>query len=362
VSSEESCLGLPIISVIVVNYNGSDHISECLHALVADTISPESEILVVDNASTDNSISIIKHIAANLPSVQLISSDFNRGYPGGINLGLSRAKGRYIAILNMDTFVKPGWLCEPVAFLEANASAGAVSPLLVLYEDEFRVNAIGQNVHVTGLGFNRGLGIDREKIGDTPIAVSGIHGAAFVTRKEIMDQIGGLDENPFLYHEDVDFSWLLLLMGFDLYCLPKSTVCHKYFLTMYPEKLYLLERNRVFMLLSHLDYLSTFILFPLLLFTEFLMWSYCLLRGTGFLKAKAQSYFWLINQRHHLKERKKFLQTLRERSDWQVLQKLSWNYAWDQFLVLGRERGISRRQPSGGIPIPASEERQQNIK
>ena len=360
--NEEIRSDLPIITVIVVNYNGSDHIAECLHALVTDSISPEKEILVVDNASSDNSVSVIKDIAANFPSIRLIPSDFNRGYPGGINLGLSFARGQYIAILNMDTFVNPGWLCEPVSFLDANHSAGAVSPMLVFYDDKNHVNAIGQDVHVSGLGFNRGLGDSRDEIGDTPIAVSGIHGAAFVTRKEIMDQIGGLDENPFLYHEDVDFSWLLLHMGFDLYCLPKSTVCHKYFLTMYPEKLYLLERNRVFMLLSHLTILSILLLMPLLMITEFLMWSFCLLRGKVFIKAKARSYIWLINQRHHLKERKKFLQTLRKRSDWQVLQKLSWNYAWDQFLVLGRERGISERQPPGGILIPASEKRQQNPK
>jgi GT2 family glycosyltransferase len=206
-------------------------------------------------------------------------------------------------------------------------------------------------VHVTALGFNRGLGQSRLQVGSDPIPVSGIHGASFIIRRAILDRIGGLDENCFLYHEDVDISWLLQIMGYDLYCVPTSIVRHKYFLTMYPEKLHLLERNRLAMLFAHLEARSLLFIMPFLLVTEGLMWSYCLLRGSGFLRAKAASYRWVLGQRRHIARRRALVRRVRRRSDWQVLNRLSWNYAWDQFLTLGRERGRSRRQPVGGLQV-----------
>jgi GT2 family glycosyltransferase len=251
----------------------------------------------------------------------------------------------------MDTIVTPGWLRDPIAFLEIRPEVGAVSPLLVLNHDVDVVNAIGQDIHVTALGFNRGLGQSRAQVGLWPVPVSGIHGAAFVIRRAILDRIGGLDETGFLYHEDVDISWLLHIMGYDLYCIPTSVVRHKYFLTMYPEKLYLLERNRVTMLLAHLETHSLLWMAPLLLATEGLMWGYCLLRGAEFLQAKAAAYRWVLKQRRCIAGRRALVRRLRRRSDWQVLKRLPWNYAWDQFLTLGRERGRSRRQPAGGLPV-----------
>jgi len=161
----------------------------------------------------------------------------------------------------------------------------------------------------------------------------------------------GWDESGFLYHEDVALSWLLHLMGCDLVCVPASVVWHKYHLTMYPEKLFLLERNRWALLLTHLGGAARTLLMPLLLFTEGLMWGYCLLRGPGFVRAKLASYRWVAAQMPQLRERRRFIETLRRRNDWQVLQRLRWNYDWDQFFSLGRERGVSRRQPLGGMPV-----------
>src|SRR5438094_489739 len=79
------------------------------------------------------------------------------GGAGGVSLALNAAHGVYVAVLNMDVAVEPGWLKPLVTFLEANPRVGAVNPLILLKDGE-RVNALGQDVHVTGLGFNRGLG------------------------------------------------------------------------------------------------------------------------------------------------------------------------------------------------------------
>ena len=90
------------------------------------------------------------------------------------------------------------------------------------------------------------------------------------------------------------------------------------------------------------------------LMTEAMLWSYCLLRGPAFLKAKAASYAWLFKQKEMLAQRRAHVRALRQRSDWQLLRQLSWGYAWDQFFTLGKERGHSRRQPAGGMPVDLS--------
>jgi len=341
----------PTVSVIVVSYNSGAYLAECLTALTLAEPTLPTETLVVDNASTDNSLVVLEEWARQHPDLQIVRSQVNRGYAGGVNLGLAQAQGTYVAVLNPDMRVSPGWLTRLVAFLEEHSAVGAVNPLIVLQDSEGRINAAGQDVHLTGLGFNRWLGQPRSRAGAEPLQVSGIQGGAFVIRRSLLEQMGGWDDSGFLYHEDVELSWTLQLMGYDLYCLPAVTVWHHYHLTMYPEKLFLLERNRLAMLLTHLEALSLCGLTLFLLCTECLMWSYCWLRGWTFLKAKAASYQWIIQNQETLRRRKLFLHSLRRRTDGQVLQRLNWGYAWDQFVTLGRERGPSDRMPVGGLPV-----------
>lgn len=342
---------LPLMSLVVVNYNGREHLAECLDALAGDKYPGPVQLLLVDNASTDGSLTIAEEYAATSPHITLLRSSTNRGYAGGVNFALPSARGRYVVVLNMDLIVTPGWLTSLVEFMEANPGAGAASPLLVLAEDPGRINAIGQDVHVTGLGFNRGLWRPVADLAPDPVRVSGIHGGAFIIRRDVLERAGGMDDTGFLYHEDVEISWLVHLMGYDLYCVPRAVVRHKYVLTMYAEKLFLLERNRVAMLFEHLAAASWVLLAPLLACTEAMMWGYCLLRGRRFMQAKAASYRWLVQQRAVIRERRAAVQALRQRSDRQVLARLAWSYKWDQFLTLGRERGPSGRQPAGGLPV-----------
>lgn len=298
---------------------------------------------MVDNASSDGSDSIAETAAERHDSVRLLRSPTNRGYAGAVNLALAEARGTYVAVLNMDVVVSPGWLDPLVAFREATPDAGAVCPLILLESDPGRINAAGQDVHVTALGFNRWLHEPRERAGAEPFRVSGLHGAAFLIRREDLEAIGGWDESGFLYHEDVELSWLLRLAGREIYCVPASTVSHDYHLTMFPHKLFLLERNRWSMLLANTRALTRLALSPLLALSELLMWGYCLLRGRSFLRAKLDSYRWISGNRERIRERRRFVESLRRRSDWGVVRRLHWGYPVDQFVTLGRERGESER-------------------
>jgi hypothetical protein len=173
--------------------------------------------------------------------------------------------------------------------------------------------------------------------------VSGLHGAAFVVRRELLERLGGWDESGFLYYEDVELSWLLRLAGRDIQCVPASTVRHDYHLTMFPHKLFLLERNRWKTLLSYLRGRTRLALSPLLALSELIMWGYCLLRGPRFLRAKWLTYRWLRGNAELIHHRRREVAPLRRSSDWGVLRRLHWGYPLDQLLTLGRERGESER-------------------
>jgi hypothetical protein len=337
----------PLVSVIVVNYNGADALPRCLEALLADTDDASAEVLVVDNASSDGSEAIAEEAAERNEAVRLLRSPTNRGYAGAVNLALAEARGAYVAVLNMDVVVSPGWLDPLISFLETTPGAGAVCPLIVLESDPGRINAAGQDIHVTALGFNRWLEQPRDRAGSAPFRVSGLHGAAFLIRREDFEAIGGWEESGFLYHEDVELSWLLTLWGREIHCVPGSTVSHDYHLTMFPHKLFLLERNRWSMLLADTRPLTRVALSPLLALSELMMWGYCLLRGPSFLRAKLDSYRWISTHRERIRERRRFVESLRRRSDWGVLRRMRWGYPVDQFVTLGRERGESERNRIG---------------
>jgi GT2 family glycosyltransferase len=301
----------------------------------------------VDNASSDESAAIAERMADQHDSIRLIRSPTNRGYAGAVNLALPEARGAYLAVLNMDVVVSPGWLDPLVSFLEDTPDAGVACPLILLQSDPGRINAAGQNLNKTGLGFNRWLGKPRERAGTTPFEVTGMHGAAFLIRRELLERVGGWDESGFLYFEDVELSWLLRIAGHEIWCVPASTVTHDYHLTMFPHKLFLLERNRRKMLLSDLRGRTRLALSPLLALTELLIWGYCLLRGPKFLRAKRQSYAWVRANRAGIRERREQVDSVRRLSDWRFLRGLRWGYPLSQFLTLGRERGESARDRIG---------------
>jgi GT2 family glycosyltransferase len=342
-------------SVVVVNYNSGADLDACLAAVLAGDGSCLAEILVVDNASSDGSDGSAARWAARDRRVRLLRSSRNRGYAGGVNLALPEVRGRYLAVLNPDVIPEPGWLSTLLAFLDDQPAVAAVNPLLLLRRDPDRINAAGQNVHVSGLGFNRLLGRPRATAGSSPVRVSGFQGGAVLLRADLLRSVGGWSDAGFLYHEDVELSWLLALLGHEIYCVPAAVVHHDYHLSMDPAKFFLLERNRRAMLRTHVGRAARAALAPWLLATEAMTWLYALLRGRAFVAAKARSYAWLRGNRPALAARRAAIGAWRRRSDWEVLRGLAWNYDWRQFAMLGSERGAprsTRRAAAGHAPRP----------
>jgi hypothetical protein len=330
------------VTVVIVCHNSGASLEACVTSLLADPHGP-GQIVVVDNASKDDSLTQAQRLARRDTRLHVVANRRNRGYAGGVNSALPDARGAYLAVLNPDCEVRAGWLAPLCQALDDDATVQAANPLLLLAHDPGRINAAGQDAHVTGLGFNRLLHHPAAAAGTATHSVSGLQGGAVLLRRSLLDALGGWDETGFLYHEDVALSWSAQVLGGQLVCAPQSQVLHDYHLSMHPDKLFLLERNRAALLISHLAPATRRRLAPILAATEVMMWTYCALRGSAFLRAKARAVAWARTAPARLAARIARLNQLRQVSDEDLLGRLRWNYAWDQFLTLGRERGPGRR-------------------
>jgi hypothetical protein len=151
--------------------------------------------------------------------------------------------------------------------------------------------------------------------------------------------MGGLNEDNFMYYDDVDLSWTVNLMGYQVYCVPRSVVYHEYELRMTPQKMYWLEYGRWSSLACYLKPLTFVALLPALLFTEFLIAGYCFVRGPRYILAKLGASSRLLVHPKAVIARRRKAQGLRKLSDWQLLKRFTLNYEWRQALHILAVKG-----------------------
>jgi len=312
-------------SVILVNYNGMPHLDACISSVLKQNYT-NFEVIFVDNNSSDGSLEYAQN---KFPNLTFVANDKNLGYAGGINSGLPYATGDYIAPLNIDTEVAPNWLSAMAAFLDENPQAGAVTPKVLLFDDRTKINALGLNIHITGLGFCRGLG-KKDDNSIIPENVPGVSGCSYLIRREILEEMGGAPQECFMGNDDVIVSWLVNLMGYEIYCVPEAVVYHKYKLRMNPEKLYSLEKNRQALLLYSLKPLTLVACFPILAAVEVLIIGYALLRGKAYLKAKFGALRSVGTDKKYIRGKKVQVQKIRTISDYRLFKNLKLTLEWRQ--------------------------------
>jgi len=210
----------PEISVIVVNYNGARWLEPCLTAL-SQTAPPNTEIIVVDNASRDESRAILQRYA----DVRVVALDENRGFAGGNNAGARVARGELLVFLNNDTRARPGWLEALRAPLLRDATVGFTTARLVYMHDPSIIDSAGDGWTRWGGAFKRGHGRAADGF-LTSSDVFGACGAAFMMRRAVFEELGGFDEDFFLAFEDVDLSYRARLLGYRCVYAPEATVEH----------------------------------------------------------------------------------------------------------------------------------------
>lgn len=244
-------------AVVILNYNGAQMLCDFLPKVVEYT--PEAEIIVADNASSDNSVQIVRDM---FPAVRLLLLDKNYGFAGGYNKALEQVDAEYYVLLNSDVEVTPGWLAPILEFMETNAKAVACQPKILDYKDKTRfeyAGAAGGYIDRYGYPYCRGRIFDTIEIDngqyDSVAPVFWATGAAMVVRSSAYWNAGGLDEFFFAHMEEIDLCWRLLARGGEIYALPQSCVYHVGGATLNksnPQKTYLNFRNNLFLLYKNL--------------------------------------------------------------------------------------------------------------
>jgi GT2 family glycosyltransferase len=318
--------------VIVVITNEAGFIPDCLGSLLGQD-QPDYEVIVVDNASTDGGPELIEREYAR---VRLIRNASNLGYVGANNVGFAAASGSVLAVVNPDTRMEPGWLRGLVDAVSDPAIGLATSQAL-LYDEPGLVNACGNDVHVSGLGFCHGLGRPRDSVRAGPVAA--VSGCGFAIRRDVLDAIGGFDEMFWAYVEDTDLSFRARLAGYQIAYAPASVLFHRYALRMRPAKFFHIERNRRLLLWKNLRVSTLVLLAPALLLGELMMWAFALLRGPAYLREKARADAWLIRERKRWRRARAGAQALRKVGDRDLLPWLTARL--DPAQVVG-EGGVGR--------------------
>jgi GT2 family glycosyltransferase len=222
-SRESKDPNLPRVSIVTVNYNGHQWLRLFLPS-ISMTKYPDYEIIIVDNGSTDQSISYIEDHWKN--SVRLIKLKRNFGFAEACNMGVREANGQIIVFLNNDVEVDQYWLKYGVEKLLSNTRAGAVQSKMMQHNRRNMIDCIG--LSVDRFGIHLAIGHDELDLGqyDEMYEIGGCCGGAMIVWRTVLAEAGFFDNKFFLYYEDADLSWRIKLAGYKILPAQSSVVYH----------------------------------------------------------------------------------------------------------------------------------------
>ena len=230
----------PDLSVVILNWNARPYLEACLHSIFGQQWRHEIEVLVVDNHSQlDDSVAMVKR---DFPGAVLIENPRNSGFGAGNNLGFQRARGRYVLFLNPDTVVENGALDVLLDWMESHPEVGAIGPRMTFPDGELQHSSRAFPSFGAGLFRNSFLGrlfpgnpwsrgylmSDADETRER--AVDWLSGSAILARREALESIGtGVgpwDEDFFMYCEDIDLCYRLMLRKWPRFYVPLATIQH----------------------------------------------------------------------------------------------------------------------------------------
>ena len=225
------------LTVVIVSYNVRDYIAQCLHSLRRALQGLEAEVYVVDNHSHDDTVAYLRE---QFPEVTVIASNHNLGFARANNIAIRQTQGNYVLLLNPDTIVAETTISEAVAFMDDHPEAGGLG-VRMLRDDGFDAKESRRGLPTPSVAFYKMSGLcsrfpKSRRFGhyymgylpwDEPAQIEVISGAFCLLRREALDKIGLLDEDFFMYGEDIDLSYRLLKGGYQNWYLPAKILHYK---------------------------------------------------------------------------------------------------------------------------------------
>lgn len=313
------------VAVLILGYNHTNTLLDTIKYATKQSY-PNYRVIYIDNASTDNSVALVRE---RHPQLRIIKNKKNLGYAGAYKKALDiifQEKFDTAILLNPDTVVDSNWLSELVASAYTNNRIAFAQPKIYLWENRKTniFNTAGNKIHFLGVGYCGSYKqIDVPPI-EKDIEIPYASGASLLIKKEIYQRLPGFDERFFAYLEDQDLGWQARMLGYTSILSAKSKMWHKYDFDKKPLnnlKLYLLERNRFFFLLKNFEMKTLILIFP----------AFFLLEGGILLHSLLNGYFWkkllaykdfLTNLPGILKDRK-HIQSLRTKTDHELFSQLA---------------------------------------
>ncbi|HEY8735239.1 MAG TPA: glycosyltransferase family 2 protein [Puia sp.] len=263
------------VSVVIINYNGRKYLEQFLPSVMASSYH-DMELIVADNASTDDSLQFLR---TAFPSVRVIELKRNYGYAGGYNEALKQVTSDYYVLLNSDVEVTRAWIEPVIELMEKDKMIGACQPKILSYhqKDQFEyAGGAGGWLDCLGYPFARGrifdiCEVDTGQYNDVQ-PIFWASGAALFVRAEIFHLAKGFDTYFFAHMEEIDFCWRLQLMGYSIYACPVSEVYHIGGGTLpkgNERKVFLNFRNNMIMLAKNLPRTQSFWKIPLRVLMDF---------------------------------------------------------------------------------------------
>jgi GT2 family glycosyltransferase len=302
-------------AVLIVTFNGREFLEECLTS-VFNSADPDLQtgVIVIDNNSTDGSAQFVRE---KFPEVEVLALTENRGFAAANNAGWRFAQQKfpnlqYLAILNHDTIVKPGWLFALTSHLQGKPQCAAAQPKILLWPNKDRINTAGNQSNYLGFGVVTGYEQIDDGKWDQPREIDFPSGAALVARVSAIQTPGLFDDEFFLYLEDADLGWKLRQMGYTVDYIPAAVVWHKYTFQRNYEFYYYLERNRWLLLLTYYKLRTLLLISPMLFLMELGQFYFAVRNRVVAQKIRAWRYFFcpdnfsrVMNRRQEAKVRRK---------------------------------------------------------
>ena len=225
------------LTVVIVSYNVRDYIAQCLLSLTRALQGLEAEVYVVDNHSHDDTVAYLRE---QFPEVTVIASNHNLGFARANNIAIRQTQGSYVLLLNPDTIVAETTISEAVAFMDDHPEAGGLG-VRMMRDDGFDAKESRRGLPTPSIAFYKMSGLcsrfpKSRRFGhyymgylpwDEPAQIEVISGAFCLLRREALDKIGLLDEDFFMYGEDIDLSYRLLKGGYQNWYLPAKILHYK---------------------------------------------------------------------------------------------------------------------------------------
>jgi GT2 family glycosyltransferase len=272
------------IAVVILNYNGEKLLPEFLPSVIHH--SPEAEIIVADNGSSDGSLQLLR---SRFQQVKILELGGNYGFCGGYNRALNQIKSDYYVLLNSDVQVTPGWLTPLRALLDSNPLVAAVQPKILSFRDRHMfeyAGAGGGYIDSLGYPFCRGRIFDHVEKDygqyDDERAVFWTSGACMMIRSVSFHGHGGFDEDFFAHMEEIDLCWKINRSDERVFYSGKSCVYHLGAGTLgyhHPQKTYLNFRNGLSLIFKHLDGGELMYKLPLRILLDWMAGLFFLLKG-----------------------------------------------------------------------------------